>query len=360
MGAPDNEATALTIAQRTVAVVGRLASMSWQDAAAKVAAAGGTLRRGLSRRTDVVVVGRRAHELVANRRLDRRLAQVARSRTQVVSEGALLRAIGMAPALSHIDRPFTLANIAAQTQMALDTVETLALFDVIESDEAGRCAFRDLVAARAVARRLNEGASLAEILAGALHAAGPGLHGDAAHIVATIERGQLHLPLADSNPDADDLFESAYAAEEDGDLTRAKALYQRCLHADRRDPTAPFNLANVLVALGQPPRARLHYELALSVDPKFVEARYNLAHQLEAAGDVAGAKTQLLAALKTDARYADAWFNLATLHTRDGDMAAAIRAWEKYLVLDPSGDWAEKARQSLTLCRRMARAEGSA
>ncbi len=317
----------------------------------------------MSRRTDVVVVGRRAHELLDGGRLDRRLALVARDRTRIISEGALLRLLGLAEALPQAERPFTVAQLAAQTGLPVRTVETLALMDVVEVNDDGRCAFRDLVAVRAVARRLTEGASLSEVLAGLLPQSATSarvLEGDVARIGAAVSRGQMHLPLPESgNPTADDLFEQAYAAEEDGDMSVAAAFYERCLSADRSDPTAPFNLANVLSTVGRLAEARAYYERALAIDSRFVEARFNLAHRLEASGDATGAKKQLVAALKTDPAYADAWFNLATLHTRENDLAAAIRCWGKYLVLDPRGEWAEKARQSLSLCQRLVQAAGA-
>lgn len=355
----------LAIAHRTVTVIGRLGGLPWVEAAAKVAAAGGSLRRGLSRRTNVVVVGHGAHELLASGRLDRRLAQARQPKTLIVSENVLLRALGATPPLPEVDRPFTIAQVAQQTKLSEATVTTLALLDVLELDSDSRGAFRDLVAARAVARRLSDGTTLSEILAAVHRRAGSRsariAGGDVAHIGAAFAEDQMRLPLGDGgNLSADDLFESAYVAEEDSALETAESLYRRCLHADRRDPTAAFNLANVLVALGRAPEARIQFGRVLAIDSKFVEARYNLAHLLEGAGEIAGAKEQLLAALKIDREYADAQFNLATLLTREGDLAAAIPCWERYLYLDGNGEWAEKARQSLSLCQRLARAEDTA
>lgn len=345
------------LSNRTVATIGRLGALTWTEAAAKIAAAGASLRRGVSRRTDLVVVGHGAHELLANGRLGRRLAQVPAG-AKLISENALWRLLGLRPALSPAERPFSLEQIAQQTKVPLETARLLALFDVLETDLDGRGAFRDLVAGRTVANRLAEGATLAEILA-AFHRrhgadlvhAGPALAGD----------DQIRLPLPDAgNPSADELFEAAYMAEEDGALDVAEGLYRKCLHAERRDPTAAYNLANVLGALGRTAESRAYYERALGLDPKFVEARYNLAHLLDRTGDAAGAKEQLAAALKADPKYADALFNLATHFTREEDLASAVPLWERYLALDSASEWAAKARQSLSICRRLLSATASA
>ena len=141
-------------------------------------------------------------------------------------------------------------------------------------------------------------------------------------------------------------------AEEDGELEAAKSLYQRCLAADRSDPSIAFNVANVLHDLDQIPAARLHYQIALNIDRRYVDARFNLSHLDEGAGLLEAAKSQLLAAIDSDPGYADAWFNLAGLHYHDGALAEATRCWEQYLQIDAEGEWAAKARQALDLARQ--------
>ena len=333
----------------TVAVVGRLGALALSDAESALADQGARLRRAPSRATRVVAVGHRAYTLIESGRLERRLGTAARAKARVVSENTLLRLLGLGGPLAAGERSLSATDIGKGAGLAADVVRWLTLFDVIEPDGNGAYAFRDLVAAKDVGRRLGRGETLSQILGDMVAAPARG----------AAERGrrvrndaQLALPLGNpGNPAADDLFEAAYSAEEDGDLASAQDLYRRCVDADRRDPTALFNLANVLAALGHRPEARLTFERALVLDPGLVEARYNLAHLLDADGDEPGAKAQLEVALRRDAEYGDAWFNLAAILTRESDWDAAIRAWERYLDLDPAGAWSERARQSLALCR---------
>src|SRR5690606_16779943 len=121
--------------------------------------------RGLTRRADLLVVGRAAHELLAHGRLEHKLAEAERFGVPCVSEGAFLRLAGLAPALAPEARPLSLADVQRQTGLDPYTLKLLALFDVIVP-ELDACRFRDLIAAREVARLLKEGATVPEILAG--------------------------------------------------------------------------------------------------------------------------------------------------------------------------------------------------
>ena len=353
-------------------ILGRLARIGWAAAAEAIAAAGGSLRRGVSRRTGLAVVGERAHVLVDDGRLRGRLGAVDRVGATAISEGALLRLLGLAPALPSVARDVPLAAVAAQARLDPWPARALALFDVVQPDAEGMCGFRDLVSARQMARLLADGSSLGAALAAALDVrpvedaanltdrlarvrldSGPD-GGIVQRIGAATARldGQMLLPLPEAgNPPVDEMMEQALAAEEDGDLERAETLYRRCADADRADPTAAYNLGNVLRRQERARAARVQYERALGMDRHFVEARYNLAHVLEGGGDLDGARAQLGAALRSDSRYADAWFNLAGLRYRARDFAGAIECWERYLKLDAEGEWADRAHRSLALCR---------
>ena len=350
--------------------------MSWTAAEEAVTAAGGVLRRGVSRRISLAVVGHRAHALLDEGRLAGRIAAAERAGARVTSENALFRALGLADALPAIERDLAPATVATQAKLDDRIVRLLTLFDLVQPDADGRFGFRDLVAARQVARPLSKGTSLADVIAATLSVRADSDSGDLTDRLARVHLdadadgvvlrlgtgtaeldGQMRLALPDvGNPPVDELMEIALAAEEDGEFAEAEALYRRCADADRCDPTAAYNLGNVLREQKQPREARVQFERALSMDKNFVEARYNLAHVLERAGDLAGARHELETALATDAADADAHFNLAGLKYRTRDLAGAIASWERYLELDARGEWADRARQSLALCRMELRA----
>jgi tetratricopeptide (TPR) repeat protein len=346
-------------------------AMPRRAAAARVVASGGRVRRGLTRRTAVVVVGHGAHSLLANGVFDRRLTEARRLNAVVLSEHDFLRAIGDLGPLPSVERDIPAEALAQQAAIDPAVLDRLVLFDVVEP-VAGRFGFRDLVAVRDVARLLEDGASLAEVVesTATLRRRDPQRHLSQVRLARSRDDGivlkigdraadldgqmQLPMPLADRNPSVDEIFEAAEIAEQEGDLAAAEAGYRRCLDLERDDPTTAFNLANVLRDQGRLREARLYFQHAIAADPDYVEAHYNLADVHDKEGHRDLAKAELRRAVALDDRYADAIFNLAQLEFRDGNYEAATTGYERYLALDDSSEWAKIARHTLALLRQQA------
>src|SRR6202023_3583450 len=64
----------------------------------------------------------------------------------------------------------------------------------------------------------------------------------------TDQKGQFVLPVGEPQESPDVLFDEAQAAEESGDAVSAERLYRRVMKLDSCDPTAPFNLCNLVRA----------------------------------------------------------------------------------------------------------------
>ncbi len=357
-------------AGRTVVFVGRLLAVTRRQAERAVAAQGGQVRRGLTRRTDLLVVGRALAEGAPLEPLEDKLARADRLGVTCLGEGAFLVAAGLARPAPAEARPLSLADLQKQTGLDAPVLRLLALFDVIAPQD-GRCRFRDLIAAREVARLLKEGSALGDILRGAaaltrlcdaglwgarLVRLGPGGLGlRLGEAMAELD-GQLLLPLGEGEPDLDALFEEAESAEAAGDLAAAERLYARCIAASPDDPTIQYNLANVLRGAGRLPEAELRYRLATQLDPRFAEAWYNLAHVLADRGRAAEAERCLEQAVAGDPGFGDALYNLAQLRFERDDFAGAMEAWERYLAGDRDSAWARRAKAGLALCRQKLRA----
>lgn len=163
---------------------------------------------------------------------------------------------------------------AGEAGLDINTVRLLALLDVIEPAD-GACGFRDLIAAREVARLGGEGVLLADILA-SLHVLWLRDHSEAGPHLARVKLtrsevgglvmklgaaaadldGRLRLPMGEGEePRIDDLFAAAETAEKEGDLDRAEVLYRRCLDIDRSDPTIP-SISPTCCATRPKPRRR--------------------------------------------------------------------------------------------------------
>lgn len=352
-----------------ISVIGRL-SASMALVAREVAARGGTVQRGLSRQTGVVVVARASVRQLAGGRLQARIAQADRQGALCIGETAFLRTLGLLPDAAPVAGAIALDALADKSGLDPETVRLLVLLDVIEPC-AGQCSFRDLVSAREIARLLREGLDLPAILATAervarrsperdhpltrLKLVGDGRGRVARWIDGALGEldGQMRLPLPRTdNPSIDELFENAEEAEQAGDLSTAKALYRRCVALDRNDPIALFNLANVLCAQDRGAAAKLYLQLAAAIDPGLAEAWYNLALLLEAEGDTHAARQSFERAIEADPDYADPLYNLARLEFGAGAFKRARVLWQRYLTLDPDSEWSRRARHGLALCQR--------
>ncbi|GGL62977.1 tetratricopeptide repeat protein [Wenxinia marina] len=342
----------------TVGLAGALDAFPRRIAARAVGTAGGSLRRGVGRGTGLVVFGRGMLRRWDAARIGALLDEATAVGAQPVSETGLLRRLGLLDAAP--DGPHDAEALARLSGLAERDVRLLALFDAFEADTAP-FTFRDLILARKYAALTNAGAGW-DTIARAVHrvpdvgalaaltldlgsegivARRPGWQG-------TLD-GQGTLGLVAPEEDADDLFDAAGAAEEEGDWDRAAQLYNRCLTLDPSDGVAAFNRANCLAALGRAAEAAHDYARAVKRDPRFADAWFNLARLMSDAGHEDAARRHLSRALTIDPAYADAMFNLARLEYEAGNGVEAARLWRAYLEHDADGEWAQRARNGLAL-----------
>ncbi len=350
----------MDLRDRAIALYGKFSHGVRDRLARDITAAGGTVARDLTGHSDVFVVGALATVLIDGGALTARLSAAHGRGIPVLGERAFAAAMSGKPSPGSATLP--LATALADTGLTAADVAVLAAFDLIISAD-GKCRFGDAGVIRTAAELIGAGRSLAHavrILSRARDLSPRGRHkivltpsGEAAlqwsDGLTTLE-GQGVLAFDESNAGPDDLFEAAALAEADGDLTEAARLYELCARADRKDPIALYNLGNIRLAEGAFGEAALAYQQALVRDPRLAEARYNLAQALEANGKPDAAANELARVLQADAQHPDALFNLAQLRMKAGDMAGAKALYERYLVLNPSEDWAQKARRAIQYC----------
>ena len=352
-----------------VTFIGRLDALSRGLARRAVTFTGGAVRRGITRRISLCVVGHGA--LSQLDRWEQRLEVARKNGAAVLSENAFLRRAGMTLAATSDQRIFDAAEIASRSGIAPEHLRLLVLFDIVEPSH-GKFGLRDLLVVKSVRTLLSDGLCIADVLRElacartALDRLPPNLFGDKAGHVAvrlgeTVSEisGQLRLPLgAFDDCSVDELFEQAEEAEDLGDWSKAERLYRRYVDRDRKDPTAAYNLGNMLYRLGRGCEARLWLRHAVGLDPAFAEGWYNLSLIERASGDRHAACRHLEQALAADPTFADAMFNLAVLRFESGEHAAAEALWGRYLEHDGGSEWARKARCGLTLCRQLTTASG--
>lgn len=355
-----------------VAFTGRLASMKREEAFALVRERGGSPRRGVTKNTDLLIVGEEGWPLLADGRPSNSLRRARELGIPVVGERRFLEWLGRA-APDEQQRIYDAGQLSGLAGLPGSIVEQLSIYGLLEP-RSGRFGFRDLAAARQVAELLAAGVSLSTItkslreIRGWIPDAGLAsvkLYPKSADALLVKQfggladkRGQFVLPVLEPTDNVDLLFEEAQAAEDAQDTERAERLYRRVVKMDPSDAAASFNLGNLLRRTGRLVEAEAAFRRATKSDPRFAEAWYNLADLLDDQGRTGDAIECLRRALEAAPEYADAIFNLATLLQRLERHPEAADCWRRYLALDSASPWAARARRALKYCEMVGRAGG--
>ncbi|MGO9170754.1 MAG: tetratricopeptide repeat protein [Rhodomicrobium sp.] len=347
-----------------VAFTGMLASMKRAVAFALVKEKGGTPRTGVTKATNVLIVGELGWPLLPDGRFSNSLAKAKAYGIPIASERRFLTWTGQA-APEQQTRTYSKEQLAALSKLSGDLIDQFAMFGLIEP-RGNLYGFRDMAATRQIASLLASGVRLSTITQSLadirkwLPDAGLSnlrLYPEASDRLLvehgkgrTDKKGQFVLPMEMAKPDADALFDEAQMAEEAGDWNAAEHLYGLVMTLDPRDAAAAFNLANVLRAKNKPIDAEAAYRIAVERDPQFAEAWFNLADLLDEQRRGPEAIRCLEQALKADPDYADAVFNLALLLQRLERPSDAAAQWKRYMEMDRTSPWAGRAKRALKLC----------
>jgi tetratricopeptide (TPR) repeat protein len=347
--------------------------MKRADAFALVRKHGGAPREGVTRQTGLLIVGELGWPLVDDGRPSNSLARAQSYGIPVATERQFLEWTGKATPEDQT-KTYTVDQLSSLSKVPKEIIEQFAIFGLIER-KSGLYGFRDLAAARQIVSLLASGIALS-VVTRSLHEIRKWLpdarlsnlrlfpeSGDRILIEQmkgrTDKTGQFVLPVAASDDDPDALFQSAQAAEDQGDTVAAERLYRRLMKVDPADPAAPFNLGNLLRSSGRIVEVEAIYREATKADPSFAEAWYNLADVLDDQGHPAEAIAALEAAIKADPNYADAIFNLALLLQKLERHADAAARWKRYLKLDDASPWSARAKRALKYCEIKIASRGS-
>jgi tetratricopeptide (TPR) repeat protein len=338
--------------------------MKRADAFALVRKHGGKPREGVTKQTDVLVVGELGWPLLDDGRPSNSLAQAKSYRVPVASERQFLEWLGRSIP-EEGSRTYTVDQLAALSKLPKDVIDQLAMFGLIEAG-GGRFGFRDLAAARQVAGLLAAGTALSAITRSLneirkwlpdARLSNLRLFPESSDRILveqmkgrTDKTGQFVLNVEEPRNDADAIFQDAQSAEASGDAATAEQLYRRAMNTDPADPVAPYNLGNVLRAMGRSLEAEAAYRTAVKADPCFPQAWYNLADLLDVQRRTKEAIACLDRALEADPGCADAMFNMALLLQRIERHAEAAQWWRRYLSVDAGSPWAARARRAMKYC----------
>jgi tetratricopeptide (TPR) repeat protein len=145
-----------------------------------------------------------------------------------------------------------------------------------------------------------------------------------------------------------ELYLQASQLDENPDtMDDAEALYRAAIKHDPWLAIVYTNLGNIRFRRGDEEQAERLYRCALEIEPTQPEAQYNLGYMMLHHGRPEPAIAYFRRAIDSDPRFSDAFFNLAMAYEQVGDTGSARRCWKRYLDLEPTGTWAEIARQHL-------------
>ncbi|HYJ31888.1 MAG TPA: tetratricopeptide repeat protein [Candidatus Binatia bacterium] len=131
------------------------------------------------------------------------------------------------------------------------------------------------------------------------------------------------------------------------DIAAAVQKYNSALMMDPKDLQANIGLGNLEFDSQQWDRAIGHYTTALEKDPKNADVRVDRAIAYHSMGQDAKAKEEMLRVTKEHPDHRNAWLNLGVVSAATGDKPGAIKAWERYLQLEPSGTHSAAIRDEL-------------
>ncbi len=358
----------MEIERATIAIIGALDAFPIRIAAREIAGKGGTYRRGVSRRTDLVVLGHRVIDTWKPERILERISKSKAAGARIISENAFLELLGLRSPIEE-PRQFSRDEIVQRSNLSIETLDILLLFDVFDFPEPS-LGFRGLLIAKQCAALLGDDGTKWPALIMAIRSAK--IAGSQVtslklewsewkDVVARQENtiaevsGQQLLSLNHPEEDqTDELLAEAEELEAIGDWSGAEDLYRRCLACDPNDPNIHFNLSHVLIANEDWSEARYHLNKVLKLDTSCADAWYNLSLVARKQNDLRMAKRYLESAIAIDPNYPDPIYNLALIHFDEGDHREASRLWGRYLELDPGSDWSRKAKHGLQLIQMMA------
>ena len=136
------------------------------------------------------------------------------------------------------------------------------------------------------------------------------------------------------------------------EVTAAVQRYRQTLARDPNDLEANIGFGNLQFDAGRYDQAILHYTKALEKQPGNADVRVDRAIAYHNTNQNALAQSEMERVTREHPRHLNAWLNLGVVSASMGDKATAIRAWERYLQLEPNGAHAASIRAELEALKK--------
>jgi len=359
----DRMPEAAPLADKEVALTGRLFSMTRAEAIERIQRAGGRHSREPGPSTDILVAGGAQGHLTADGGISRNMAifqelKKAGAGIRLVEESEFLRLLGANEDLEDFSRLYTVAQVSRIVEAPTAAVRAWVRKGLLQparlTNRLAWFEFKDILIARNLSRLTASGVPASQIhrslsmiarwlpdggrIIGRLEAYATGLRlrlPDGSWVEPTGQRLMDFQPVDASDeraggppqmrafPDPGSWFSQAVEAEELGHLESAAEMYTRALQSSA-EPEAFFNLGNVLYDLGREASAAERYLQAIEADHNFAEAWNNLGNSLVALGKLEDGVHAYRMALSLEPDYPEPHCNLVTVLDRMGRFAEAL------------------------------------
>jgi cytochrome c-type biogenesis protein CcmH/NrfG len=131
---------------------------------------------------------------------------------------------------------------------------------------------------------------------------------------------------------------------------------QSILRDDPKNLNVLIQLGNFYFEAGQINQAIETYSEALEIDPENADVRTDLGIMYRRKGDYDKAIAEFKKATQIDPRHGNSRYNLGIVLLHDkGDLKGAIKAWEDYLKVEPTGPRADNIRNQMARMKSMVR-----
>src|SRR5262245_11173226 len=336
-----------------VVFTGKLACLTRRQAQAKVRELGGDTAADVTHRTTMLVVGDEGFltKIDTSRKL--RTAERQIPRVQIVSETAFCRRAGLETTADLKQHLYPLREIRKlYPELREDRVRYLELCGVIRPQvrtNADRFyEFPALLVFRHAHQQLAAGVPLRSVVQSFRDENAGQLALDFAPRSTPARVVPLRSLPPSPTESAEQWFDRACELDEDpATVAEARRAYERALELDPAYVPAIINLGNLHYGQGHLNEARECFERAIALEPTNAKACFNLGNVLHDRSEYEASLILFRDAATLDPEFADAHFNLALTCEQLGKVELAQRHWQRYLALDPAGEWAAIAREHL-------------
>jgi len=350
-------------ANQAVVFTGKLASFQRGEAQALVQKSGGTTPAGVNKNVTLLVIGDEGYlkEIVKSQKLKRAEEFNANGgKIRIISESEFLEMAGIECHSTLAEKYYSLERVQSVfPKIRPDLVKYFARWGLfkpaVKTNAHQYYQFKDLLIFRRINELLNEGLPLRKIAARLAEPQSP-----SPQIALSFEefkpRGQilsLHHAPSPLERTAEEWYTLGYEYDTKPE-THDKAIeaYENALTQNPNYVEAMINLANIYYARRELTRGRQLLERAVRLAPNNHTIYYNLGNLYDEVAELEKSIQSYQQALELQPEYEPALFNLALIYERRGLVGKAEILWRQYLAVEPTGEWAEIAREHLRSERR--------